>query len=102
MARSNIPSLFVIAALSFCLLSGGSVAQQRTLKEQLVGVWTLASNEATAPNGTKRQDFGANPKGILILDAGGRYACGIRGIADRIPTQAGQRSDDCGQPMTAA
>ena len=28
--------------------------------------------------------------------------CGFRGIADRIPTQAGQRSDDCGQPMTAA
>jgi GTP-binding protein HflX len=27
--------------------------------------------------------------------------CGIRGIADRIPTQAGQRSDDCGQPMRA-
>ena len=26
-------------------------------------------------------------------------ACGIRGIADRIPTQAGQHSDDCGQPM---
>jgi hypothetical protein len=29
------------------------------------------------------------------------FACGIRGIADRIPTQAGQRSDDCGQPMMA-
>ena len=27
--------------------------------------------------------------------------CGIRGIADRIPTQAGQRSDDYGQPMRA-
>jgi hypothetical protein len=25
--------------------------------------------------------------------------CGFRRIADRIPTQAGQRSDDCGQPM---
>ena len=31
--------------------------------------------------------------------AGRRLACGIRGIADRIPTQAGQRSDDCGQPV---
>jgi hypothetical protein len=28
--------------------------------------------------------------------------CGIRCIADRIPTQAGQQSDDCGQPMKAA
>jgi hypothetical protein len=28
--------------------------------------------------------------------------CGFRGIADRIPTQAGQHSDDRGQPMKAA
>src|ERR1700674_3091696 len=28
--------------------------------------------------------------------------CGFRDIADRIPTQAGQHSDDCGQPMKAA
>jgi hypothetical protein len=27
--------------------------------------------------------------------------CGFRCKADRIPTQAGQRSDDCGQPMRA-
>ncbi len=27
--------------------------------------------------------------------------CGFRGIADRIPTQAGQRSDDCGRPLRA-
>jgi hypothetical protein len=74
MARSNIPGLLVMAALSFCLLSGGSVAQQRTLKEQLVGAWTLVSNDTTAKDGTKRQDFGANPKGILILDTSGRYA----------------------------
>jgi hypothetical protein len=33
---------------------------------------------------------------ILYVD------CGIRRIADRIPTQAGQRSGDCGQPLKAA
>ena len=32
----------------------------------------LVSNETTPLNGTKRQI--ANPKGILMLDAGGRYA----------------------------
>jgi hypothetical protein len=31
--------------------------------------WTLVSSETTAVNGTKRQFYGANPKGILILDA---------------------------------
>jgi hypothetical protein len=28
--------------------------------------------------------------------------CGIRRKADRIPTEGGQQSDDCGQPMIAA
>jgi hypothetical protein len=74
MARSNIPSLFVIAALSFCLLSGGSVAQQRTLKEQVVGIWSLVSFDSTGADGKKTAVFGAQPKGILMIDAGGRYA----------------------------
>jgi len=28
--------------------------------------------------------------------------CGIRRKADRIPTEGGQHSDDCGQPVIAA
>jgi Lipocalin-like domain len=32
------------------------------------------SNDNVAPDGTKRQFFGPNPKGIMILDANGRYA----------------------------
>ena len=74
MTHSHIPGLLVMAALSFCLLPGNSVAQQKTLKEQLVGAWTLVSADTTPSNGVKRQDFGASPRGILVLDAGGRYA----------------------------
>jgi hypothetical protein len=44
--------------------------------------WTLVSSETTAANGTKRQFYGANPKGILILDAAGRYAA-VQGSANR-------------------
>jgi hypothetical protein len=47
------------------------MAQQRSLKDQLVGTWMLVSDEVTPLNGTKRQI--ANPKGILMFDAGGRY-----------------------------
>jgi hypothetical protein len=60
-------------ALSGAALSAGAVmAQQRSLKDQLVGTWMVVSNELTAADGTKRQI--ANPRGILIFDAGGRYA----------------------------
>jgi hypothetical protein len=44
--------------------------------------WTLVSAEFTPPTGPKRQDYGANPYGILILDAGGRYA-NVLGRKDR-------------------
>ena len=38
---------------------------------------------------------------VYTLEGTDAAVCGIRGIADRIPTQAGQHSDDCGQPMRA-
>jgi Lipocalin-like domain len=59
--------------VTLALMPIGAVAQQKSLKDQLVGTWMLVSNDVMPPNGPKRQDFGANPKGILIFDAGGRY-----------------------------
>ncbi len=38
----------------------------------------------------------------LVFEARVPDVCGFRRIADRIPTQAGQRSDDCGQSVKAA
>ena len=65
-------TLSAITALGLALLPSSIVAQQKSLKEQLVGTWTL----------TKSQPLGANPKGILIFDAGGRYTR-IAGKSDR-------------------
>jgi Lipocalin-like domain len=73
MRRRIVLTLSAITLLGLPCLSGSAVAQQKTLREQLVGAWTLVSNDTTAKDGTKRQDFGANPKGILILDTSGRY-----------------------------
>ena len=74
MYRRSILNLSAMTALVLALLPGTAVSQQKSLKEQLIGTWILVSNENVAPDGTKRQLFGANPKGILILDANGRYA----------------------------
>ena len=57
----------------FVLSSGPAPAQQKSLKEQLVGAWILVSNQNIAANGEKRQLFGASPKGISIFDASGWY-----------------------------
>jgi Lipocalin-like domain len=72
MNRRSILTLATVPALGLALSPSNLNAQQRTLKEQLVGTWTIVSWEDIAPNGTKRQI--ANPKGFLIFDSDGRYA----------------------------
>ena len=74
MKRRNILLMSGMTLLAYAVLAGSAAAQQKTLKEQLVGAWTLVSEDLTAKDGTKRQSFGASPKGVLILDASGRYA----------------------------
>jgi lipocalin-like protein len=71
MNRYGILSACTVAALA--LLSISAVAQQQSLKEQLVGTWTLVSWEQTNADGTMVQQFGVNPKGIAFFDAAGRY-----------------------------
>jgi Lipocalin-like domain len=72
MIRRSILTLALVAALGLALLPTNLNSQQATLKDQLVGTWTIVSWEGIAPDGTKRQI--ANPKGFLIFDSGGRYA----------------------------
>ena len=74
--------------------SGGMAwAQQKPLKGQLVGAWTLVSIEVTSKNGAKGPGFGGpNAKGILILDASGRYAQ-VTGSPERPQLKTTARKD---------
>ena len=45
---------------------------QKTLKEQLVGTWSLASWEQVMPDGSKVHNYGTNPKGVVVFDTNGR------------------------------
>jgi lipocalin-like protein len=76
MNRQSIHRLAIAALLFTAVVSKADhgQAQQRALKDQLVGAWSLVANENVASDGTKRQPFGSSPKGILILEANGRYA----------------------------
>jgi hypothetical protein len=75
MNKVSILTLTTVWALflGFALSPGGALAQQQSLREQLVGTWQLVSNDNIAPNGEKRQLFGNNPKGMTIYDADGWY-----------------------------
>jgi hypothetical protein len=72
MNRSGIFILATVVGLQMALLPDNLAAQQESLREQLVGTWTIVSYEGIAPDGTRQHI--ANPKGFLMFDVGGRYA----------------------------
>jgi len=61
----------IAATLGLSLHS--ATGQQPSLKEGLVGTWTVISWEQTKKDGTTLRQFGANPTGMAVFDAGGRY-----------------------------
>jgi len=68
MNRLNIISLSAITIAALGVALGSAVAQQKTLKEQLMGTWSLVSVETTQKDGTKVPFVeGSNIKGIQIF-----------------------------------
>ncbi len=74
MNRGHIFALSAVAALGLASLPTAVVSQQASLKQQLVGAWTLVSIIATDKAGNKSDRRGPNPKGLLIFDASGRFS----------------------------
>jgi hypothetical protein len=62
-----------LVCLAVGLSASDALAQQKSLKEQLAGTWTLVSSDQVRPDGTKLQQFGSDPKGINVFDANGRF-----------------------------
>ena len=66
--QRNPLNLAVITVFGLSSLSGGAVAQQSSLKEQIVGTWTISQCEWLNPDGTKRPlVVGNNPSGQFIF-----------------------------------
>jgi hypothetical protein len=57
-------------AAGLALLQGSAVAQQKSLKEQIQGPWSLVSCNTTGPSNYCAN----NPKGTMILAGNGNYA----------------------------
>jgi hypothetical protein len=83
MSRHGILGISAVALLGVALLAGSAAGQQRTLRQQLVGIWTFVRTEATQQDGSKILPFGPNPKGVNIFTEDGHFAQ-IQ-VADGIP-----------------
>jgi lipocalin-like protein len=73
MKRWNTFSLSAIL-MATLLLPFGARAQEKPIKDQLVGAWTFVSAFDYYPDGRKDDRWGANPKGVFIFDITGHFA----------------------------
>lgn len=64
----------IIGALSLLLATGPAVAQQKSLRDKLIGTWQFVIAEVVAPDGKKSFPFGESPKGILVFTTEGQFA----------------------------
>jgi hypothetical protein len=102
MNRRTTIALGTTALLGFGLaLSGSVVAQQKSLKEQITGTWAIVSNDNTAADGTKKQPFGPNPKGYMVLSSEGQYIQILTNL-DRPKFKANSRIQGTPEENTAA
>ena len=73
MIRRNILRLLGLIVLGLGSPQGNVMAQHGSLKEQLVGTWTVVSWDQVNKDGSKFQRFGANPECVNVFDANGRF-----------------------------
>src|ERR1700733_1622564 len=64
----------LVSLLLYLAASGAAFAQEKSVKEQIVGAWTLASVISEMEDGTKGEPFGPAPKGIIIFSGDGHFS----------------------------
>jgi Lipocalin-like domain len=72
MNRRSIFTSATITVLGLALLPTSTIAQQKSVKEQLVGTWTFVSATTKRPDGSLQ--WGSNPKGLAIYTDNGRFS----------------------------
>ena len=63
---------FLAALLLACVLCGSAAfaASARTVSS-LAGTWALVAADVQHPDGSRESDYGAHPKGLLLIDKRG-------------------------------
>ena len=70
----NLMRMSALLLFGLTLLPGSAMSGEKPLREQLVGTWKIVSVNNTRPDGSIKQIFGPNPKGIAVFDAHGNTA----------------------------
>jgi Lipocalin-like domain len=76
MHRGNVLGIGALT-MALALLPGGAGAQQKSMKDMLVGTWTLLLADNIMDDGTHVPGYGPNPDGMLIFTPNGHFSLQI-------------------------
>src|SRR5258708_9255691 len=71
--RTPLAMTTTALCLAVSLSPSDSLAQQKAIKDHVLGTWTLVSSDQVRLDGSKLKQFGVNPKGINVFDPNGRF-----------------------------
>jgi hypothetical protein len=75
MSKTTIAKAIANGAVALCLATAPLHAEPAL--SPLAGTWTLVAADVIRADGTQARDYGAAPKGLLLIDAEGRYSLQI-------------------------
>jgi len=101
MDRRRLLEMMGTAVLGGALTTSGALAQQKSIKDQLVGAWTLLLDDGVKADGTQVPQFGPNPVGTLIFTPNGRYSLQIMRVVNRAPFASNDRLTGTGDENKA-
>jgi hypothetical protein len=76
MYRRNIVGISALV-VGLAMQPGGAGAQQKSIKDQVVGAWTLLLSDNVKDDGTHVPGYGPNPEGLLVFTVDGHYSLQI-------------------------
>src|SRR5215472_2425862 len=76
MNQRNVVGILALM-VGLAMLPGGANAQQKSIKDQIVGAWTLLLADNIKDDGTHMPGYGPNPEGVIIFTPDGHYSLQI-------------------------
>ncbi|VVE67895.1 lipocalin-like domain protein [Pandoraea pnomenusa] len=67
----------LVTAISAWTLSAAARADAAAIDPAFVGTWTLVAADVQHPDGSRGRDYGAAPRGLMMIDAQGHYSVQI-------------------------
>lgn len=74
---ANTGCILTALLLACALCSSVAFAASARTVSSLAGTWTLVAADVQRPDGSRESDYGAHPKGLLLIDKQGNYSLQI-------------------------